>query len=100
MAALVGFKIIPAYIDYYTVTHSLESVLADGSDQTDGDLRKTMDARLNVNFIRDINARDMEINRDDGTLTLTIPISRKEHLVGGISICVDLNATASTKLKQ
>jgi hypothetical protein len=99
-AALVSFKVIPAYIDYFTIKHSLESILAEGTDQSDSDLRKTMDARLNVNFIQDIKSSDMDINRDNGTLTLTVPISRKEHLMGGISLCVDLNATASAPLKQ
>jgi type II secretory pathway pseudopilin PulG len=99
-AALVGFKVIPAYIDYFTIKHSLESVLAEGADQSDADLRKTMDARLNVNYIQDITARDMEINRDNGALTLSVPISRKEHLFGGISVCVDLDATASAKASQ
>jgi hypothetical protein len=99
-AALVGFKIMPVYLDYFTIKHSLESVLAEGTDQTDGELRATMDRRLDVNYIEDIRARDMQISRDNGQLTLTVPISRKNHLVGGVSLCVDLDATASAPLKH
>lgn len=99
-AAMVGFRIMPAYIDYFTVKHTLENILIAGSDQTDSDLRKTLDARLNVNFIQDISARDLVIERDKGVLTLTVPINRKEHLVGGVSVCVDLEAMASTRIKE
>lgn len=100
MAAWVAFKIVPAYIDYYTVQHSLENVVRDTDDQTNESLRKTFDARLNVNFIRDITARDLVIEREDGVLTLSVLISRKERLVGGVSVCVDLEARATTALRK
>lgn len=97
--ALVAFRVVPTYIDYFTVRHSLQSILAEGGDQSDGDLRATFDKRLNVNYIQDISDKDLEINRDNGMLTLTVPISRKSPLFGGVSICVDLDATASTAVK-
>lgn len=100
IVAMVAFKIVPAYMDYYTVKNSLKNVLEDdGVTQSDAALRDSFDRRLNVNFIREITARDLEIIKEDGVLTLLVPISRKEHLVGGVSICVDLEATASVPLK-
>jgi hypothetical protein len=98
-AVLVAFRIVPAYIDYFTIQHSLESILSDkGGDLSDGAIRTTLDARLNVNYIEGMSSKDLEISRDHGTLTLTMPITRKEHLVGGVSVCVDLEATASTSI--
>lgn len=93
--ALVGFKVAPAYMDYFTVKNSLENILAEGTDQDDASLRSTFDRRLDVNFVKDITAKDLHISRDDGMLTLSVPISRKEHLFGGVSVCVDLEAKAS-----
>lgn len=98
--ALVAFRIVPAYIDYFTIKHSLASILEEGGDQSDMALRKTLDMRLNVNYIAGMNARDLVIDRDNGMLTLTMPINRKEHLFGGVSVCIDLEAKASTSLKQ
>jgi hypothetical protein len=98
--ALVGFKIVPAYIDYFTIKHTLQNILAEDTDQTDVSLRSSLDRRLDVNFIKDIDSHALHISRDDGVLTLTVPIARKEHLAGGISICVDLEATASAPVKQ
>lgn len=98
--ALVAFRVIPAYIDYFTIKHSLQTLLDEGTDQSDADLRASLDKRLNVNYIQDITARDLEISRDGGMLTLTVPISRKEPLVGGVSICVDLDAIASKPISR
>lgn len=98
--ALIGFKIAPAYIDYFTIKHTLQNILAEGTSQTDADMRASLDRRLDVNYIEDITARDLQISRDNGVLTLTVPISRKKPLVGGISISVDLDATASAPIRQ
>ncbi len=97
MAALVGFKIVPVYIDYYTIRHSLENVLEMEGPQGNEALRKSFAARLNVNPIYGLEVSDLEIEREDGYITLRFPINRKEHLVGGISVSVDLEATASAK---
>jgi hypothetical protein len=99
VVAMISFKVVPTYIDYMTVTKTLENILLEGTDKTDSDLRKTLDARLNVNFIRDLSSKDLEISKDDGMLTLVVPINRKEHLVGGVSLSIDLEAKASAPLR-
>jgi len=100
MVAMIAFKIVPAYMDYLTIKKSLENVLADPDvGQGNEALRQSLDRRLGVNFIRDVDGRDVVIDKEDGTLTLTVPINRKAHLVGGVSVCIDLEATASAPLK-
>lgn len=99
-ATMVGFKIVPTYIDYFAVQKSLENVLsAPDIAQTNEALRDSFAKRLNVNFIQDISERDLQIDKEGGQIILTVPISRKTHLVGGISLCVDLEAKASAPLK-
>lgn len=99
IVALLAFKIAPTYMDYFAVKSSLENIIEDGTDQTNPELRKTFAARLNVNFIRDISASDLEIDRTDDILTLSVPINRTEHLFGGISVTIDLEAKASAPIK-
>ncbi|MDD4880581.1 MAG: DUF4845 domain-containing protein [Gallionellaceae bacterium] len=98
-AALVAMKTVPTYIDYFTVSQSLKNILAGGMDSSDAELRQTFDARMNVNSVYSITGRDLEISRDDGMLTLSVPISSKKPFAGGISLSVDLVATASAPLK-
>jgi hypothetical protein len=99
-SALVAMKTVPTYIDYYAVQKSLENILRDvGTDKTTLELRTTFDARMNVNSIYNVKSSDLEISRDNGMLTLTVPVSSKKHLAGGISVSVDLVATASAPLK-
>ncbi|MDD3528797.1 MAG: DUF4845 domain-containing protein [Gallionellaceae bacterium] len=99
LAAMIAFKTVPTYIDHYVVQKSLENILAEGTNRTAYELRQTFEARLNVNSIYSIKASDLQISRDQGRLTLSVPISSKKPLVHGISISVDLVATASVPLQ-
>jgi len=98
VVALIAFRVVPTYIDYYTLRNSLENILANGTDQTNDELRSTFEKRMDVNYMPDITGRDLDISRDDGMLTLSVPIDRKQHLVGGVSISIDLVATASAPI--
>lgn len=98
--ALVAFRVVPAYMDYFTVRNSLENILKTGGvDQSNESLRDSFEKRLDVNFVKNVTARDLEIDKDGGMLTLRVPINRKEHLVGGVSLSIDLEATASAPLQ-
>ncbi|MFA5081379.1 MAG: DUF4845 domain-containing protein [Hydrogenophilaceae bacterium] len=97
-AALVAMKTVPTYIDYFAVTKSLENILAQGTDQSAFEMRQTFERRLDVNSIYNVKSKDLEISKDNGMLTLSVPISSKKPFAGGISISVDLVATASAPL--
>ena len=100
IVAMVAFKVVPTYMDYFAVRNSLENILKEDELLSNESIRASFAKRLDVNFIQDITPQDLEIDKEDGMLTLTVPISSKKHLVAGVSISVDLEATASTPLKQ
>lgn len=99
IVAMVGFKVVPTYMTYFSVRSSLENILKEETLQSNEAIRASFAKRLDVNFIQDITAKDLEIYKEDGQLTLTVPISSKKQLVGGVSVCVDLEATASAPHK-
>lgn len=98
-AAMVAFKVVPAYIQYYTVRDTLRNILASDVHQTNQAIRESFSKRLLVNYVDGITERDLIIEQDNNQIILTVPISRKEHFIDGVSICVDLEATASAPLR-
>lgn len=97
--AVVAFKIVPTYMTYYSVRNSLENILKEDDLQSNEAIVASFAKRLDVNFIKEIEATDLMIDKDNGMLTLTVPVSSKSHLVAGVSIAVDLEATASAPIK-
>ncbi|MFZ5485247.1 MAG: DUF4845 domain-containing protein [Pseudomonadota bacterium] len=97
--ALIGFKVAPAYMKYFAVKNSLQNILKEDGGRTNEELRRTFAARMDVNYVQDIEPSDLEISRDDGMLTLSVPINSKEHIAGGVSVAIDLVAEVSEPLK-
>lgn len=98
--ALLAMKTVPTYLDYYAVSKSLQHILAErGAEASDGELRETFAKRLDVNSVYSIKASELDISREHGELTLSVPISSKAPMAFGISVSVDLVATASTPIR-
>jgi hypothetical protein len=96
----IGFKIVPAYYQYYSVKKMLENIAADYAKATDSEMRRTLEQRLDVSFIEEVKAEDLKVDRRTNPITLSVPIYRCKPLVHKVSICVDLEATAQMGEKQ
>lgn len=94
-AAMIAMKTVPTYLTYYTVQKTLENMVTEGTEKSAYELRQTFDARMNVNSVYDVHSDMLKISRDGGMLTLSVPISSKKPVAWGISVSVDLVATAS-----
>jgi hypothetical protein len=79
----VGARMVPAYIEFYSVQQSLEKSLMDAKDPTAiGDVRKSFTKYLQTDYIDSVDASD-------------VAWSRKLHLAGNVSLYLDFEAKAS-----
>jgi hypothetical protein len=99
IVALIGFRVVPFYIDYFTMRNMLQNLATEKRDAPDRELRNNFDMRSSTNYLRGYKPSDMEISRDQGRLTLTVHMSDKKALVGGISLLMELDAQGSSILK-
>jgi Tfp pilus assembly protein PilO len=90
----IGFKIVPAYYQYYSVQKMLENIAADYAKASDREMRQTLEQRLDVSFIEEVKSEDLKIDRRTNPITLSVPIYRCSPVVHQVSLCVDLEATA------
>jgi hypothetical protein len=86
-------------MDYYAIKGTLNNMLAEDGPKSNEHLRSSFAKRLDVNFIKSVDARDLDINTEDGMLTLTVPIYKKGPLFGGVGVYVELEAKASAPVK-
>lgn len=89
----IGFKIVPAYYQWYSVQKMIENIANDYANASDSEMRRTFEQRLDVSFIEEVTAQDLKIDRRTSPITLTVPIYRCKPLVHAVSICVDLEAS-------
>ncbi|HET9701295.1 MAG TPA: DUF4845 domain-containing protein [Burkholderiales bacterium] len=95
MAVLVGVKVAPAYIEFYSLKNILKNMVNDHELQTASvaEIKRSFDNRA---VIASVSTRsgDLTISKEGGSLTIGTSYSVKVPLAGNVSACLDFEAVA------
>jgi hypothetical protein len=93
---LLGFRIAPAWIEWYSVKQALGESLSTVKDPTAvADVQRAFQRRVDAGYIESVSAKDVEITRDGNTVTAAVSWTRTLHLVANASLVLDFEATAT-----
>ena len=95
VVALLAFRMIPAYIEWYTVQKALDSAMSETSDPTVVNVRKSVERKLNADYVDAVGARDVELSKDGNKITASVSWQKKLPLVANVSLLIDFDAAAS-----
>ena len=96
VVVVVGFRVMPAYIEYFSVQKALNQTLYEARDLNDSaDVRKGFQRKADAGYIESVTGRDIEITRDGNAFVATIEWTRKLPLVANVSLLVEFEAKAS-----
>ncbi len=96
VVALVGFRMIPAYIEWYTIQKALEAAVADaGNDPSLNNIRRAMERKLSADYADAVSAKDVNVVKNGNTITAQVSWQKILPMVGNVSILIDFDASAS-----
>ena len=96
VVALVGFRMLPAYIEWYTIQKALDAAVADaGNDPSLNNIRKAMERKLSADYADAVSAKDVNVVKNGNTITAQVSWQKILPLVGNVSILLDFDAQAS-----
>lgn len=97
IALLLGFKIGPAYSEFYTIQKIFKAMAADSALQSAsrGEINSAFNARATVDNIKAITYNDLEVVKDGSGLVLSATYSVRVPLVKNLSACMDFNPTSA-----
>ena len=95
VVALLGFRVVPAFIEYVSVQKALQGALNDSKELTAADVRKLLDRRFNADYIDSIRAADVQVTRSNNVTTASVSWESKLHLVANASLLLEFDASAS-----
>jgi hypothetical protein len=95
--AIMGIKLVPAYIEYATIQSHLRE-LAHAPD-TPGlaprEIQMAFNRRKHIDNITSVDGRDIEIEKDGADVVLTLVYEARIHMMGNITACIDFEATSN-----
>ncbi len=96
---LLGLKLIPAYIEYYSVKKVI-SAMASSEEVKSGtvlEIRKSFDRRATIDNINVIKADDLEISKEGNDTVVAAIYQQKIPLFTGYTLLIDFSASTADK---
>lgn len=95
--ALIAMKIIPAYIEFFSVKKVLSTMANDPElpNMSVREVRASFDRRASIDNITAVKGADLEVSKGDGETTVTAEYSVKTPLFGNLSAWMDFTGTTA-----
>ncbi len=95
VVALVGFRVLPAYIEYFAVQKALQQALDDSPGGNVQEVRRAFDRKVSAGYIESVRAADVQVTRQQNAITASVVWQRILPMVGNASILLDFDAAAT-----
>ncbi|HKB59663.1 MAG TPA: DUF4845 domain-containing protein [Gallionellaceae bacterium] len=96
--AILGMKVIPAYVENREIQHILDTIAHDPDmqDALPVDIRNSWDKRAMINNIDVVNAQDLQIQKTpNGQPVISVKYNVKIALGGNVSLLLEFNNTSA-----
>jgi hypothetical protein len=96
VAAVVGFRVLPAYIEYFSVQRALvESLNATREFNDPAEIRRHFQRRVDSGYIESVDGRDVDLRKIGNEQVASVAWTRKLPLVANVSLLIEFEATAN-----
>jgi hypothetical protein len=95
IVALLAFRMIPSYIEYYTVQKALEGAINEAKDPSVATIRRYVENKLSADYVDSVSSKDVEVTKAGNTITASLNWEKKLPLVHNVSLLMEFNASAS-----
>jgi len=93
--AIIGLKLIPGYIEYFTVVNHLRELARSPEARgTPREIQLAFSKRAQVDDIKAVTPDDLEITKEGNNVIITAAYSTKVKLFGNLSACIDFEASS------
>lgn len=97
LLAIVAMKVFPAYMEYFAIRKNVSALARSDEARASNpaELRKLFDRRADVEDIRSIRGRDLDITREQDGAMIAFAYDRRIHLFDNVDLCVTFEGRAS-----
>jgi hypothetical protein len=94
--AMIGFRMTPAYIEYYSVQNALQKALDDVKDlNSPREVQKAFQRYVDSGYIESVSGSDVDVTKRGNEVTASVSWTRKLPLVGNVSLFLEFDASAT-----
>ncbi len=101
LVAIVGMKVVPAYIEYYTIKKAIAGMTASGELRTASvaDVKRAFERRQQIDDITVIGPNDLEISKEGSEIVLAFAYEKRIPLFKNMSLVIDFAGSSGGSTK-
>lgn len=93
---IVGFRVLPAYMEYFSVKGALEQAVKQTQDLNNvQELRSTFQKRADSGYIETVKGSDITVQKVGNNVVASVAWTRKLHLVSNVYIVIEFETQAN-----
>lgn len=98
MIAMLAMKLVPAYIEFFSVKKILNSMGQDPEvkGMSNVDVRNSFSKRASTGYVTVVKPEDLSIDRSGGNTVISTEYEYRTPLIANISLVVDFKASSNT----
>lgn len=95
--AMLLMKLVPAYIDFFSVKKILNAMGQDEAvkSMSNAEIRNSFAKRAEVGYVTVVKPDDLDINRAGGNVAISTEYEYRTPLIANISLVVDFKASSN-----
>ncbi len=100
--AMLAMKLVPAYIEFFSVKKILSSMAQDSALKTmsNNEIRSSFSKRAQTGYVNVVKPEDLTIERTGGSPVISVEYEYRAPLVADISLVVDFKASTDATASQ
>jgi hypothetical protein len=96
VAALLGMKLIPPYMEFATARNAIQAIAKDRiGTTTPQEIRRAFDNRATIDDITAIKAADLDITKEGGEIVISFAYRKEVPLFANLGVYMDFAASSN-----
>jgi Tfp pilus assembly protein PilE len=92
--ALLGMRLIPAYMEYATAKSAIEAIARERNAQSAQEVRRAFESRAVIDNITAVKAADLDITKDASGLAIGFAYRKELPLFANLGVYIDFAANS------
>ncbi len=92
--ALIGFKVGPAYAEFFTAKDMIKKIAAENRGGSVQSIRKAWETKTMIDEIKALSKDDLEITKDGGDVVVSFAYKKEIPLFANIGVYVNFAANS------
>jgi hypothetical protein len=93
LVALLGMKLIPAYMEYGTARNAIKAIARDKSNASPQEVRRAFEARAAIDDITAVRSAELDITKDGGEVVIGFAYRKEVPLFANLGVYMDFAAS-------